>query len=393
MTQKMPSLLIVGGGIGGMTLALSCAQKGISVTVLEQAPVFRETGAGILLCPNVFKMFTRLGIADAMKKIACFPEKLIYADGLTGSTFLNITMGEKIVSKFNYPYGSFHREELLHALVRECQKYPQIKLVAGAKVIAVEEKNERVMAQIEKGERFEADLLVGADGLWSLVRRHIIGDTEPLASGHITHRGVVSIESLPEKLRPNRVIHWDRPDGHLVQYPIGTKGLFNIVAVYHTTKPFDKENPKGDREELQKKFSGSLPEIMQLVSLVDTTRCWMMYDRDPCKVWSKGRMTLLGDSAHPTLPHLTQGAGMAIEDAVVLAEMLFNHPQDYQEAFSAYEKVRYLRTAHVQLFSRAYGEVHHLDGVARELRNQLLAKRSEEENYDWLGMMYKGIDL
>jgi len=391
-TNELP-VIIVGGGIGGMTTALALAKKQIESIVLEQAPYFRETGAGILLCPNVFKVFDYLQITKEMSAIASFPDHLIYADGITGFEFLKIPMGKEIVKRFNHPYGSFHREELLKALIHECQKTPLIQLVTSAKVVAIEEKGERVLAKTEEAKCYEGAALVGADGLWSLVRNYIVGNEMPNQSGHITHRGVVEKDRLPKGLFSNNVIHWDRPDAHLVQYPIGTKGLYNIVAVYHTKKPFDPENCAGDPEELRERFAGSRPEILELVSMVDTTRRWMLYDREPIKEWSKGRMTLLGDSAHPTLPHLTQGAGMAIEDAVVLAECISRHKKDYVAAFIAYQEARHLRTAHVQIFSRYYGEVHHLDGVARELRNQVIAKRTLEDNYDWLGMMYKGINL
>lgn len=387
--MKSQPIIIVGGGIGGMTCALALAMRNIASVVLEQAPFFRETGAGILLCPNVFKVFDMLGIKEEMTQIASFPESLHYVDGITGFEFLNIPMGKEIEKRYSYPYGSFHREELLRKLVEMCQKSPQIQLVTSAKVVEVFEMADSVFVKTEKGEKFKGEALIGCDGLWSIVRKYVLDDKAPIASGHITHRGVVAQSMLPEALRPCRVIHWDRPDAHLVQYPIGKKGLFNIVAVYHSAKPFDVDAP----DEIDEKFAGSRPEIMQLLTHVDRTKRWMMYDREPLHSWSKGRMTLLGDAAHPTLPHLTQGAGMAIEDAIVLAEMIAKHGGDYTAAFKAYEKARYLRTAHVQLFSRAYGEVHHLSGVARELRNQILAKRTVEENYDWLGMIYKGIEL
>lgn len=387
------SVLIVGGGIGGMTLALALAQKKIASTVLEQAPFFRETGAGILLCPNVFKMFARLGLTEKMMEIASFPENLIYADGLTGEKFFHVPMGQAIVDRFRFPYGSFHREELLRTLVKECQSYSQIELITSAKVVQVEESKGQVFAHLENGQKYAGPCLIGCDGLWSTVRQAIFNDGPPRFSGHITHRGVVEIERLSPHLRPNNVLHWDRPDAHLVQYPIGKKGLFNIVAVCQTYKPRNPEETGGDAEELQERFAGSRPEILELLQFVDTTRHWMLYDRIPAKEWSKGRMTLLGDACHPTLPHLTQGAGMAIEDAVVLARKMELNGTNWEKAFQDYQENRYLRTAHVQIFSKAYGEAHHAHGVARELRNFLVGKRTLQENYDWLGMLYKGIEI
>lgn len=386
-------IVIVGGGIGGMTCALALAKKQISSIVLEQAPYFRETGAGILLCSNVFKVFEYLNITKAMSDIAYFPDELIWADGLSGSLNVKIPMGQEIVQKFNYPYGSFHREELLRTLVQECKKSPIVTLVTSAKVVEVSENDNQVLVKTENGQTFEGEALVGADGLWSVIRKYVLGNHNPNISGHITHRGVIHIDQLPKKINPSSVIHWDVPDGHLVQYPIGTKGLYNIVAVYRTKKPFDPEDTRGDPEELQEHFAPALAEIKELVSMIDTSKRWMLYDREPTQSWSKGRITLLGDSAHPTLPHLTQGAGMAIEDAVVLANNIQKHSDDYVSAFKAYESERYLRCGYVQLLSRAYGHLHDSSGVAREVRNHILSSRSLEDNYKWISYIYNGIEL
>jgi len=388
------TILIVGGGIGGMATALALAKKKIASTVLEQAPKFRETGAGIQLCPNVFKMFDYLGITESIKKIAVFPENLIYLDGITGQKFLNISLGQELLLRFLHPYGVFHREELLHALIAECQKSPLITLISDAKATKIQEEQKIVHVETEKGASYSAEAVIGCDGLWSIVRQHIVGKEGPCFSGHIAHRGVVAINSVPERLRPNSVVHWVRDGSHLVHYPISSQGLFNIIAIYQTQKVHeDLEDIAGDPQELNARFRGSQPEILELLSRIDTSRKWQLFDRDPVSNWSTKRLTLVGDSAHPTLPYLTQGAGMAIEDAVVLAEKLVHYKMDYQVAFRAYQEERYLRTAYVQLFSRMYGKSHHSSGVARELRDHLIASRTADENYKWLSTMYRGIEL
>lgn len=390
----MQKIVIVGGGIGGMTCALALAKKNIASSVLEAASQFRETGAGIQLCPNVFKMFEHLNITKQIKQIAVFPENLVYFDGITGQRFLNISLGEDLISHFGHPYGVFHREELLKALVSECQKSPLITLVTDAKVVSIEETQEGVTAKTEKGATYSGPALIGCDGLWSVVRKYVASSEKPRFSGHVAHRGVVPRDLVPTHLRPNNVVHWVRDDAHLVHYPIGTNGLFNIIAIYQTKRHYDNfEETEGDPEELKERFKGSRPEMLSILEHINTQRKWLLFDRDPIANWTKGRVTLVGDAAHPTLPYLTQGAGMAIEDACLLAEKLAKFSGAYEAAFKEYEKERLLRTAYVQLFSRAYGESHHSTGVARELRDFLIAKRSDEENYHWLGTMYKGIDL
>lgn len=386
-------IIIAGGGIGGLTAALAFAKKGIETLVLEQAPTLRETGAGIQLCPNVFKMFDYLNIMQSIKEIAVFPDNLVYIDGINGNRFLTISLQQELLKHFKYPYGVFHREELLKTLFKECNKHPEIKVITDAKVIAFEEAAKSVSVTTEKGATYSGEALIGCDGLWSVVRKAIEGDVKPRFSGHVAHRGVVHCSEIEECLRPHNVVHWVRDDAHLVHYPIGSQGLFNIIAIYQTEKLYDNDDIEGAPEELAQKFAGSQPEMLELMKKINPNRKWLLFDRDPMKVWSKGKITLLGDAAHPTLPYLTQGAGMAIEDAVVLAEMIVKHHRNYSHAFQEYEQTRYLRTAYVQLFSRAYGESHHSKGVARELRDVLVGKRSPEENYRWLGEMYRGIEV
>lgn len=386
-------VLIAGGGIGGLTTALALAKKKIETVVLEQAPQLRETGAGIQLCPNVFKMFDYLGIIEPITNIAVFPDNLVYIDGMNGRRFLTISLKEELRRHFKYPYGVFHREELLKTLYKECTKHPEITVHTDSKVVAVEEIAKGVSLTTEKGIQYTGEALIGCDGLWSVVRKEIEGDKKPRFSGHVAHRGVIHRNEVEEHLRPHNVVHWVRDDAHLVHYPIGSQGLFNIIAIYYTDRIYNQDDTDGAPEELYQKFAGSQPEMLALLEKINPNRKWLLFDRDPIKTWSKGKITLLGDAAHPTLPYLTQGAGMAIEDAVIIAEMIVKYQKDYRKAFQEYEKTRYLRTGYVQLFSRAYGESHHSKGVARELRDELISKRTAEENYQWLGDLYHGIEV
>lgn len=386
-------ILIVGGGVGGMTCALALAKKNIPSIVLEQAAKLREAGAGIQFCPNTFKVLDYLNIASAFKEIAIFPENLRYVDGLTSKEILKLPLGNDIVAKFKHPFGSFHREEMLHAFVDECKKSSLISFVTSAKVVKVEETTDGVIAHTDGGQSYKGDALVGCDGLWSMVRRFIVGDEAPRNSGQIIYRGVVEKEKMPSGLELDDIVHYVRPHAHLVFYPIGKKGLFNISAIFQSDRFPDDREIEGKPEELYRWFSGSHPKVMEILDRVDTSIMRPLCDRNPRSCWTKGRMTLLGDAAHATLPYLTSGAGMAVEDAVVLADCLGKYKNDYTAAFKAYEEKRYLRCAYVQYFSRAYGDVHHSTGVARELRNHLLAKRSVEENYQWISYLYNGIEF
>lgn len=386
-------ILIVGGGIGGLMTAIALSKKGIPSTVLEQAEQFREAGYGILLCPNVFKVFDKLGLIEEMKKIASFPEHLIWVDEPKGFEYMRVPMGKKIVERFKYPYGSFHREDLLKVLLSECKKSPLINLVHSARIMKIEENETGVKALSEKGETFEGSALIGADGLWSTVREYVLGKEKPRKSGHVTHRGFVTIDRLPSTIRIKDVVHWDRPDAHLVQYPVGNRDFFNIVAVYKSKKEHDFTDGKGDPEELQEKFHDATPEIKALLKFVDTSKKWLLCDREPTRNWSRGKVVLLGDAAHPTLPHMAQGAGMAIEDAAVLAKCISESKGDLPSAFKRYEEERHLRAAFVQHISSLYGKMHDLDSLGRDLRNSIISAMSLEQKYDWLAKLYEGIDV
>lgn len=384
--SKTSSILIVGGGIGGMSTALALAKRGIASTVLEQAPQFREAGAGIQFCPNTFKILNHLGMTKAFTAIANFPKYLCYVDGLIDFEFVRLPLGQQIVDRFQHPFGSFHREEVLREFVKACKSSPLIKLVTSAKVIHVEERDDIVLAKTDAGDIFEGEILIGCDGIGSVVRKFVLGDERPRDSGQIIYRGVVHKNDMPPNLELESIVHFVRPNAHVVHYPIGNNDYFNISAIFQKGTP-------DDSDELDTWFAGSIPKVMDLIHKVSPAMRWSLCDRQPISQWSKGRIVLLGDSVHPTLPYLTSGAGMAVEDAVVLSNKIAQYSSNFSQAFKEYQEERYLRTAYVQLFSRAYGDVHHSSGVARELRNDLISKRSVEENLNWVSYLYSGIDL
>lgn len=391
MAAKTLPVLIIGGGIGGMSLAIALAKNDIYSIVLEQSEKIREVGGGIQLCPNVFKMFAFLGLTEAVRPIAFFPENLIYIDGYSDQEVLCVPCGQRIEKRFGYPYGVFHRGELLSVLHRECQKYTQIKLVTAARFIDFAETQNTVIAKTSSGSTFEGGALVGADGLWSVVRNRLIGDGKPIASGLVTYRGVIPYSHTPAHFRTNNVYHWVKP-AHLVYYQIQHGELFNVVAAFYTEDKREPDDTSGNLKELQEQYKDAPPEMLELLAMVNPQQSWMLCDRNPIAQWSKGKITLLGDAAHPTLPHLTQGAGMAIEDAVVLARHICRSRGDYTTAFEGYQKERYLRTGRVQLFSRLYKEIFHATGVAREVRNQVLANYTVDDYYNWVSWAYNGIE-
>ena len=252
----------------------------------------------------------------------------------------------------------------------------------------MEQHSKGVTAQSEGGYGYEGAALIGADGLWSTIRQHIVGDGKPQVAGHITYRAVLPTKEVPEHLRRWSMTFWAGEKVHLVIYPLRGGELYNLVAVFHSNRYEEGWDSFGDPAELHERFAKTCEPVRTLLGKIESWRMWVLCDRPPVKNWSKGRMTLIGDAAHPMLQYLAQGACMAIEDAVCLADRVKSAQGDYAAAFEAYQAARYLRTGRVQIMARVYGEFYHASGVARELRNMMLSARTPEQSFEAMEWLY-----
>ena len=386
--QDLP-YIIIGGGIGGLACALALARKGFHSLLLEQAAEFGEIGAGIQLGPNVFRMFEKLGVTDKVNKLAVFPEYLMMRDTITTDVVTRINLDQTFLDRFKHPYGVIHRADLHTALLDACKEYPAfITLKTSQKVTDIEDKGHSVTVRTEAGESYEGQALVGADGLWSIVRQKIVGDGKPVVSGHVTYRAVLPTKDMPEELRAWAMIIWAGEKTHLVQYPMRGGDLYNLVAVFHSNKFAEGWDSYGDPAELHERFAKTCEPVRTLLGKIESWRMWVLCDRPPIRNWSKDNITLLGDAAHPMLQYLAQGANMAIEDAVCLAHKLELAKGDNQGAFLAYQQERYLRTARVQLMARLYGEAYHASNAVRDLRNAVLGARTQKEAMESMAWLY-----
>lgn len=384
-------ILIAGGGIGGFAAALALTQKGFPVQLIERAADFHEVGAGIQLGPNVFRMFELLGVGEQMSHWAVFPDNLIMRDALDGSEVTRIPAGEPLRQRFGYPYAVIHRADLHNTLIEAVKRSPLATLTTGSKVVDCEDRGDRVLVRTEAGKSFEGAALIGADGLWSAVRSRLVGDGKPRVSGHIAYRGVIPLAKVPEHLRENNVVLWAGPKTHLVHYPLHRGEVYNLVVVFHSSRYEEGWDSYGDPSELRERFAGQHPKVREFLSMANEWKMWVLCDRDPISQWTKGRVTLLGDAAHPMLQYLAQGGCMAIEDAVVLADKLAAAKGDCNAAFLAYQQERYLRTTRVQLTARMYGDIYHASDAVRDLRRQMLAGRTAEQAYAGMAWLYDGI--
>ncbi len=383
-------ILISGGGIGGLITAYALARQGFPVRVFEQSAEFREVGAGIQLGPNIFRALEKVGLKDAVLADAHVPPAQEMRNAVTGDLVTHIPLGEPFSKRFGQPYAVTHRADIHATYLKACQSSNLISLETNRRVDGYEDHGDRVALSLENGERVEGEALIACDGMWSKIRERIVGDGQPRVSGHIAYRGVLKREQVPKDLWRPDVVLWAGPKCHFVHYPLRRGELYNLVAVFHSDHYEEGWNAEGSKDLLYNHFKGLRPEVLRLLELIDTWRMWVLCDREPVKNWSHGRVTLLGDAAHPMLQYLAQGACMATEDAVVLAEKAGAMPHDLPAAFKAYEMDRYLRTARTQVMARVYGEFYHARGVTAELRDMAVGGRTTEQAYDGIAWLYGG---
>jgi salicylate hydroxylase len=392
LTGNRPELpiLVAGGGIGGLAAAYALARKGFPVRVVEQAPEFKEIGAGIQLGPNIFRVLERIGLKDAVLADAHRPPGMEMRCALSGELVTRIPLDDHFIDRFQQPYAVTHRADIHGAFLKACERNNLVTLETHRSVEGYEEDEDGVTLVLQSGERIAGRALIGCDGMWSKIRDRIVGDGKPRVSGHVAYRAVLEKAQVPEDLWRPDVVLWAGPRTHLVHYPLRRGELYNLVAVFHSDRYEEGWNAEADDGELWAHFKGQRPEVLRMLERIETWRMWVLCDREPVKQWSKGRVTLLGDAAHPMLQYLAQGACMATEDAVCLAEKVAEQPDDLAAAFEAYAQERYLRTARVQIMARVYGDFYHARGPAAELRNQMLGPRTPEESYEGIAWLYGG---
>jgi salicylate hydroxylase len=384
-------ILVAGGGIGGLAAALGLAQNGFAVTVLEKAASLGEIGAGIQLGPNAFHCFDALGVGDAARGMAVYIDALRLMDAMDGAEICRIPLDAPFRARFGNPYAVVHRGDLHGVFLRACRDAPLITLRTASEVVDYTQDGASVTAILADGARVTGAALIGADGLWSNIRRKLAGDGRPRVSGHTTYRSVIPTDQMPEALRWNAATLWAGPKCHIVHYPLSGWKLFNLVVTYHNDAPEPVAGLPVAHEEVLAGFRHIAALPQSLVHIGSNWKKWVLCDRDPIEGWVDGRVALLGDAAHPMMQYFAQGACMAMEDAVCLAEQMAAHPGEIGAALEAYRARRVLRTARVQLQSGAIGDhIYHPAGAHAALRNAILGAKTAEQFYDDLAWLYGG---
>jgi 3-hydroxybenzoate 6-monooxygenase len=386
-TTHSPTVLVAGGGIGGLAAALALTRRGLAVKVLEQAPQLGEIGAGIQLGPNAFNAFDALGVGEQARAKAVYTDEMVMHDAIDEYPVGRIPTGEAFRARFGNPYAVIHRADVHGTLLAAARASDRIEVCTATAVQRIEQDDHGVTAYDQHGAAHHGVALIGADGVKSVVRQQFVGD-EARVSGHVVYRAVVDKADFPEDLRWNAASIWVGPNCHLVHYPLRGGEQYNVVVTFHSREVEQWSVREGSKAEVQSYFQGISPRARQLIDLPKDWKRWATADREPIDQWTFGRVTLLGDSAHATLQYLAQGACMALEDAVTLGEALRVHDNQFAPAFELYQRSRIARTARIVLSAREMGRIFHAKGVERLVRNDLWRGRTPERFYDAMEWLY-----
>ncbi|ABE36893.1 FAD binding domain protein [Paraburkholderia xenovorans LB400] len=361
------NVAIIGGGIGGMCAALSLLQRGVNVTVYEQANELKEVGAGLRVTPNASRILRRMGLGEILHQSAIQTTELLYYRWEDGRVLAQQVLGNSIEIKFGAPYYHIHRAAL-HQLISDAVPREHIKL--DQKCVRIEPMGDALGVHFANGDVAQANVVIGADGIHSVVRKQLHGEDRPRFSGDVAYRGLIPATRLAEWTRAPTQKIWVGPNSHFVQTYAGPDYI-NFIALVPGVADRESWSREGSLSELAEKFHGWDERIHELLANTDRVMCWPLYDRDPLPQWTVGHVTLLGDAAHPMLPYLGQGAAQAIEDAALIGKCLAGvTPQEVPTALAVYERLRRTRTAHIQLGARSEGNIYHLpDGQEQRKRD------------------------
>ncbi|MER5597002.1 FAD-dependent monooxygenase [Streptomyces sp. NPDC002265] len=384
-----PDVIVVGGGIGGLAAAFSLTRQGLSVRLLESAPAFGEVGAGIQLAPNCTRILDDYGLLQEAKSLGVVPDTMVMRDAVDGDELTRLDLRD-LERRYGFPYLVIHRSDLHGLLLRACGR-AGVELINDAQVTSYENTAAGARVTLASGRTHEAGVVIAADGLHSVARRLLVDD-RPVSSAYVAYRGTVPAElERVKSVDLGEVAVYVGPGCHFVHYGLRGGEMLNQVAVFESPKALAGREDWGTPDELDAAFAGTCDFVRDGLPFMWREKWWRMFDRDPIMNWVHGRIALLGDSAHPPLQYIAQGAIMAIEDGWVLGEHVARHrtadgTPDWDTALAAYEAVRPEHCRRVVTTSRAWGELWHLDGVPREQRNALLRARATADYsfVDWL---------
>jgi salicylate hydroxylase len=385
-------VIVAGAGIAGLTAALAMARTGLRVTVLEQAAKLEETGAGLQLSPNASRVLIELGLRERLADAVMAPQAIRVMAGGSGREIVRIPLGEDAERRYGAPYWTIHRGDLQAALAGAALIAQDVVVQLGVRVEDFVAHVNGVTVQGHRGQQVVDErgiALIGADGLWSHIGERLGRQRAPRFAHRTAWRALVPAEAVAAEFREPLVHLWLGLDAHLVHYPVKGGRLINIVAVVHDDWNQTGWSAAGERSEILRHFAQwSWAETARaLLAIPDQWLKWALFDRKTPFRRGVGPVTLIGDAAHPMLPFLAQGAGMAIEDAAVLANMLGKHIDDPADALRGYEGARWHRTARAQQAARRQARIYGKTGPEALIRNlamRVLGGERLRARQDWL---------
>lgn len=380
MAHRGTRVAVVGGGLGGLTLAIALRRAGVDAVVFERTPELREVGAAVAVAANSTRLLARLGLAGELAAVSTTPSELVFRDGMDGRLLVSHPIGrdDAYATLFGSPFYGLHRGQLQRILGTALGTEP---LRLGRTVTGLRETPDAVVVEFEDGAEFAADVVVGADGVHSTVRAHVTDEQSPVYTRTSGFRGLVPVDALPSLPDARALQFWAGPDAHLLHYSINDGTLVNFLAVREGPAVWPTSPGPLDAEPgtLAAMFDGWHPAVREMVSAVPQSVCWPLYTQPPLRSWARGRAVLIGDAAHTMLPHHGQGANQAIEDAIVLAECLIDMPDgDHAAAFERYTRMRRARTRKIQRSSLAASPLLHVpNGPIAAIRDANAARFPE----------------
>ena len=383
-------VVIVGGGIGGLTAALALLRRGIDVEVYEQASVLKEAGAGVQIGSNGTRVLYALGLQDVLSRVQVVPSAREIRHWRTGETWNWFDLGDVTAKRYGTPHVMLHRGDLLGILAEQVQALKANAISLSRKCVAVSQTTDDAEVRFADGHVAVGNFIIGADGIHSQVRAQLFGAGRAEFTGCVAWRGLVPMDRLPPQLARMVGTNWLGPRGHVLHYPVRRGEIMNFIAIVERDDwQVESWTVEGSRGELANDFHGWHPDVHVLIDGIDTPYKWALMVRGPMECWTDRRITLLGDACHPTLPFLGQGAVMAIEDAYVVAACISKYAEEPMAALSRYQDIRRDRTAAVvrkahenrkQAFSPTLANEDAVAiSVAREWQQERLRERM-----DWL---------
>jgi salicylate hydroxylase len=387
MPRSALKVLIVGGGIGGITAALALRQRGIDAVLFEQAEAFRQVGAGIQISSNAVKVLRGLDLSEALARVAVYPEARDYRAWDTAERLFWTPLGARAEARFGAPYYHVHRADLLDVLLSGLKSGPISSLGdapvhLNARVDDFDQDADGVTVALADGRSFAGDVLIGADGIHSMVRAQLFGAEHPRYTGNVAWRGLVPTDRVAH-LDLGRVTGvWMGPNRSIVQYYVSSGRTFNWIGISRSVQPARESwLAEGKIEDALAEYTGWHSTIRAVIGATPQVLRQALYDREPLSDWRVGRVVLLGDAAHPMLPFYAQGAAQSIEDAYVVAGCLAQSPHDPQAALERYVRLRQPRTAWMQELSRCEEELYQMtDAAAIADRNARMSKNRIPES-------------